>query len=711
MIAPLWLDLESFCEVPISAGTYRYAEAAEVDIFAWAIGAGPVQRIDMQVCSPGDLSMIRDMLHEAPQIIAHNAMFDRTVLRIGNLKLDTPIEKWRCTMVQALAHGLPGSLDMLGELLGLPQDKRKMKEGKTLMRLFCKPRPKNHKLRRATGQTHPQERARYLDYAGNDVEAMREVDARLPDWNMARGYPAPGEMWLPAHTELAHWHRDQRANDRGYQIDMDLVRGALRAVDRAQDILRTDCQDATEGAVESATQRDKLLEFICENYGIALPDMQKATLEKIIDDERFDEGLRELLRIRLDTCTTSTAKYKALAEGTSTDGRCRGTIQFNGAARTRRSAGRKPFQPQNLPRPSMHADEVEFGIRTLKFGSAHILFDNPMKLMANALRGCIISGKDKKLVVADLSNIEGRGLAWLAKEDWKLDAFRAFDAGTGPDLYKVSYGRSFGLLPEEVTKDQRQVGKVQELAFGFGGSVGAFITFAATYSLDLDAMAEKAMPTFKREQIERAQDTMAWYKEKGLPLPHLKQRTLVALFCLVHAWRDAHLNICALWKGLEYNAKEAVRNPGVVLTYGRFKFYRSGAWLQILLPSGRSLCYPGPVVDEEGRLSYMGRDQWTHQWVRLYTYGGKLAENATQSFARDVFMDSGFCMEKAGYKLVLPVHDENVTETSDSPEYSVDHLCKMMTAPPSWRPDGLESYAPDLPLAAAGFSGHRYRKD
>lgn len=304
--------------------------------------------------------------------ITGNSMFDRNVLALGNLKLATPPEKWRCSMAHAMAHALPGSLDKLGEIMGVDQDKRKMKEGHALMMLFCKPRPKNHKLRRATGETHPEERARYLEYCDLDVIAMREVATRLPTWNMAWDYPAKGEPWLAKHSELAHWHRDQRMNAKGFAVDLRLAQAALRAVDIEQAKLRKQCAAATDGAVTSATQRDKLLEYLLAEYNIVLADMKGSTLEKVLADPEIDDGLRELLRIRLSATTTSTAKYKALLKGASSDGRLRGTIQMNGAGRTRRASGRT-FQPQNLCRPDMPYEDIALGIDALLAGCEDML--------------------------------------------------------------------------------------------------------------------------------------------------------------------------------------------------------------------------------------------------------------------------------------------------------------------------------------------------
>ncbi|HBI8282959.1 TPA: DNA polymerase, partial [Escherichia coli] len=215
----------------------------------------------------------------------------------------------------------------------------------------------------------------------------------------------------------------------------------------------------TDGEVQAATQRDALIKHIVESYGVELPDMQRSTLERRIADPDLPSAVKELLAIRLQASTTSTSKYKALMKGVSHDGRLRGTLQFCGASRTGRWAGRL-FQPQNLPRPSLKQEQIDEGIEALKAGCADLLFDNIMELTSSALRGCIIAPTGKKLVVSDLSNIEGRMLAWLAGEEWKLNAFREYDAGTGPDLYKLAYAKAFDIAPDDVDKHMRQIGKV-----------------------------------------------------------------------------------------------------------------------------------------------------------------------------------------------------------------------------------------------------------
>ncbi len=249
----------------------------------------------------------------------------------------------------------------------------------------------------------------------------------------------------------------------------------------------------TDGEVQAATQRDALIKHIVESYGVELPDMQRSTLERRMADPDLPSAVKELLAIRLQASTTSTSKYKSLMKGVSSDGRLRGTLQFCGASRTGRWAGRL-FQPQNLPRPSLEQDQIDEGIEALKAGCADLLFDNIMELTSLELRGCIMAPEGKKLVVSDLSNIEGRKLARLACEQWKLDAFREYDEGTGPDLYKLAYARAFNISPDDVDKYQRQIGKVMELGLGFGGGVAAFLTFALVYGLDLDELANAALP-------------------------------------------------------------------------------------------------------------------------------------------------------------------------------------------------------------------------
>lgn len=723
----LWIDTETFSPVPIKAGVHRYAEEVEVMLFAWALDDGPVRVWDITQDPEFPPALLMDALFDAAtEVWAHNSHFDRAVLRHAMGEISPSAERWRDTMVQAYAHSLPGSLDMLCQVLGVAQDKAKDKEGKALVRMFCMPDSKGN---RNTRETHPEQWAKFITYAGQDIVAMRETHRIMPKWN----YPNNA-------SEVALWHLDQRVNDRGVAIDTPLAEAAVRAVNLAQAKLAQQTVGMTGGQVQTATQRDAMLAHILEAYGVALPNLQASTLERRIADPDLPEPLRELLAVRLQASTTSTSKYQTLIRSTSSDGRLRGLLQFNGAARTGRWAGRL-FQPQNLPRPWMKDAAIELGIEALKADAADLVFDNVMALTSNTIRGCIIAPPAKKLPVADLSNIEGRDQAWLAGEQWKLQAFRDFDtvltksgewltgpdlnamhlAGDhpdleldakgdpirkGPDLYKLAYSKSFGVAPTDMTKDQRQVGKVQELALGYEGGVGAFVTFAAAYRIDLEELPAKVFDVADQALVAESRDFLAWLiGQKGQTFG-LSDDAFVACDVLKRAWRRAHPAIASMWRDLRDAAVNAIESPGKTYQVRALKLRRDGNWLRIVLPSGRALCYPSPRVEEvngKDTVTYMGIDQYTRKWSRLKTYGGKLFENVCQAVARDVMGHNMPAIEAAGYEIVLTVHDEVITEAPDSDEFNAEHLASLLAANPPW--------APDMPLAAAGFETYRYRKD
>lgn len=684
----LYLDTETYCELPLKKhGTHRYAEEVEITVCAWAIDDEDVDVWDCTDGSPMPPRLRAALDNHLIEIVMHNGgPFDATVMRHA-WGIDIHPERIQDTMAIALAHSLPGGLGKLCEVLRVPLADAKQDIGKNLILLFCQPRPKKQKIRRANRFTHPDEWEAFLKYAGHDVTAMRQVYKRLPKWN-----------WFP--FERGIWQLDQKINNRGVRVDIDLATKALEAMAEIQAGNREAVQDMTDGDVESATQRDRLISYLNETYDLNITIFDAPAIEKLLEDD-IDDGAKELLRLRLDSSATSTAKYQRLVDGVSTDGRLRGLLQYCGASRTGRWGGRF-WQPQNLPRPDMKGEQVDLGIEALKNETLLIAEPQPTRIIKNATRGSIIASEGKVLAVSDLSNIEGRVAAWIAGEDWKLDAFRAYDRGEGPDLYIAAYAKSFQVPTDSVDKKQRQIGKVQELALQYEGGVGAFVTFAMVYRLDLDELADVAWPVIPEHVKDQASANLNWAKKSKRSMLGLSERTWLVCEALKLLWRAAHPAIGGYWKPLQQACVKAVEDKAVT-TVGKLTVQMRGNWLTIRLPSGRSLCYPGAEVSEKGVLSYYGVHQYTRRWQKLSTYGGKLFENATQAGARDVMAANMPRIENAGYDILLSVHDELITETEDTGQPVDNKLSLLLATAPHW--------APDLPLSAGGFTALRYRKD
>lgn len=609
----LWVDLETWSKCDIKkCGGYRYAEdpSTEITLFGYAVGNEPAKVWDLtsDVGMPEDL---REAVNNPETVfIAHNSMFDRNVLKH---KLGAPFgdpKRWKDTMILAYSVGLPGALGLLSEVLGLPQDKAKDKDGHRLVLKFCKPTAAG---KRWTRENAPEDWSRFVNYCRLDVEAMREMTKRIYAWN------STPQMW-------ADWHCDQIINDRGIKIDMELVAGALKCADYVKAKGDKEMQEATGGFVETAMQRDELLKHILFMYGVSLPNLQKATLEKRLNDENLPEPVRELIALRLSSAVASVAKYRALGRAAGADGRIRGTTQFMGASRTGRFAGRI-FQPQNLPRGTMKPAQVEEAIDAIKSDLVPVLYDDPNRALSNCIRGCVVAAEGHKLVVADLSNIEGRVLAWLAGEKWKIEAFKAFDRGEGPDLYKATYARTFGIKADEVTKHQRQIGKVLELGLGYQGGVGAFLTFAPAYGVNLDELAAHVYEAIDHAFWVKSSDAYDWALSKKLT-HGLKKNTWIACDAIKNAWRAAHPATVAFWRAASDAMVGALTTGNPSRAGDRITVYRPAkGWLAARLPSGRGVCYPSCRLPQDGErcdLTYTGVDQYTRKWQRIKTYGGKL---------------------------------------------------------------------------------------
>lgn len=687
MTDPLYLDCETRCTIPLARGLALYATQVEVTVIAWAVGDGPVHVWDAlrQPCPEALMTAAFD----CERVIAHNAQFDRTVIESDpNLReLSGLLEgKWYCTMAAAYRVGLPGALDKLCAVFKVPTDDAKHKNGRDLIMLFCKP---NKDGKWNDWRTHPVEWKQFLEYAGSDITSMRYVHKRMPKWN-------------DTPRELRVWDVDQAVNQRGVAADLDLARHAVRATTKERKRLGDRTTELTQGDVLQTTQRDRLLTHLFIDHGITLPDLRADTVERRLEDPELDETVRELLRLRLAASKSSTTKYKRVLE-IQVAGRLLNLLQYGSAYRTLRWGGRN-FQPQNLPRPRHDWPDIEAAIAAIKSESEDLLLgDDVMQFASDAIRSVLVAAPGHKLLVSDLSNIEGRDLPWLAGEEWKLQAFRDYDAGIGPDLYCVIYGQTFNVDPAKVTKEQRQIGKVLELAFAIGGGPGAVVTAAAAYGFDLEELAAKAVVNMPKRIHAEATEHWHWAvrkrQTKGLP-----QHIFVAAEGMKRMWREAHPATTSFWTQLEAAARTAIWNPGTTVKAGaHVEFDMKGVWLRMRLPSGRYLCYPNAAAEgERGEVSFMAWDVYRKGWARQTTWGGKLASDARQSVAREILADGLVAAEDRGLRPVLSVHDELVCEAPDGPEYTSAMLDDCLTYDRPW--------AKGLPLAAAGHEMYRYRK-
>lgn len=660
----IWLDLETFGTLDLrKVGGYRYAahEDTEVLLLLYALDDGPAKCIDI------DGRSLNQAIHEdAPDlynrlecdmdyVTAHNTAFDRKVMDGQGVVI--PVERWEDTMVQAFSLGLPGSLDALGRALHLPEATQKLKTGKQLISRFCKPAPKNHKADRYDKLTHPEEWKMFIEYGLNDINAMRECARRMPRWNLTT-------------KERDIWLMDQAINELGVRVDLRFVKKAVQLAEATQAQVTEDLQHETWGAVEKHT-KSAAIKTYCEEHGIKMPDLTKETVTEYLKGD-LPPTVRRVLQLRQEANKATVSKYIRMGAMTGADGRLRGGTQYGGAKRTLRWAGRG-VQLHNLARPDWWLDQ-DLAADALMNGTVDVLYPDPLDVVKGLVRGAFVPAKGCEFHVSDLSNIEGRVSAWVADEAWKVEAFRAFDRGEGPDIYKATYAASFGKNVEDVTKDDRQIGKVQELAGGYQGWVGAWETFSKAYGLDM-------MPEDEICEI-------------------------------MGNWRNAHPQIKNIWASLERGFYEAVENPGNAYKVGKhlaFRYYPKQKILLVKLPSGRYVPYLNPKIGISKRhgkpkydLSYMGDDD-KGRWVRIDTYGGKLLENIVQALSRDILAEAMLRMHRKGFKIVLHVHDEVVVESVKNSPITLDVINDILGQSPEW--------AKDLPLAAAGFTSNRYRKD
>ena len=745
----LFLDTETYSEADLKkVGSYRYAEdpSTEIMICTYAFDEGRVQTYDATTGGPIPRQLLRALRNvcagRGKIVMANGLLFDRLVIK-RCWGFDIPVKQIIDTMILAFRHALPGSLDMQCQVLEIDEAQAKDKAGKALINRFCKPTPKNYKIRRYTRETHPDDWDSFLKYARRDIVALREVFHALPKWGNSEFEDRVLEL-------------DIKINDRGFFVDTELAKAAIAAVTTHKKELRQSAQDNHGSGLTGASFLPTLRELAPAHQ---ILNAQKSTLNGLLDDEDLPDEAREFVEMRLGAASTASTKYNPLLLGLSFDGRRRGCLQYGGASRTLRFAGRG-FQPQNLSRGFYHDDE-EKGTYELTDAINTLLSDyrkhkgmdfrktgrryDIAKLAASTVRGCVVPQKGCKFVVADYSNIEGRGLAWLSGEKTALETFRS-----GMDIYCVTAGKMFGMDPEEIKhnrKDLRQIGKTCELALGYSGGVGAFVNMAKITGLDLYAMAEMMEGSFPdniwRAAIKGYEFARIQEKNKRAPRgqkpdrPSYDLSKKVWLTCdsIKRMWRESHPATVRFWRELEDGAMLAIKNPGeiywagakvrengdkavkITRTFSREKGEKvPGWWLKVEMPSGRIISYPGIGIsveknteDDEAtktefkeRIRYMGTNQTTRQWGKQYTYSGKICENICQAFCRDLLVAAMLEVDSSGWPIVLHVHDEIVCEVPNESKYSAKELENLMCILPEW--------AGGFPLAAAGQELSRYAK-
>lgn len=667
----LHLDFETFSEADIEeVGAYRYAEddSTEILMAAYALDNEPVKLWVPAEGQPMPADLQAYLADPRIFTVAWNANFERCVIRNRLPHIDARPHRFLCAMVQSLYLGLPGKLEMAGKAMRLGEDKAKLKEGKALVRKFCCPsRPtKKHPHTRWLPEHDPEAWERFKQYCVRDVESERLI------WNKQQAYaPVPAEEWET-------WWIDQEINDRGVLLDPQLVEAAVDLGARNTETLLAEIRRITGVANPNAPAQLRTWLLGNDVPADLLPNMQAETIEELLNrPDLLPPRAYRALELRAEVAKASISKYQKMLAARCRDGRVHGTLQFYGANRTGRWAGRL-VQPQNMYRGDFEGVELFTPARELlrqrALDALEAIFGSGPGALATLVRTVIVAGVDARLVVADLSAIEARVVAWGAGEQWRLEVFR-----THGKIYEASASTSFKIPFEEFERHKKETGKhhplrkkgkVTELACGYQGSVGALIRMGAL--------------------------------KEGLKEEELKP--------MVDAWRAASPNIVAFWWAMDRAAKAAIRgrrkvkvetSAGVVA-----EFDCDGKMLTMRLPSGRKLYYAQPAIEKnsEGReqITYWGVDQKTKQWGLQRTYGGKLVENWTQAVARDVMREIVRRLYRMGYALTLLVHDEAVAEMANG-RGSKAEMIAAMSKPIQW--------APGLPLGAAGFENPYYMKD
>lgn len=646
----LSIDIETYSSVNlVKSEVYTYSESSDFEIllFAYGVDDEDVQVVDLASGEKIPDDILKALVDSTVIKTAYNANFERTCLA-KHLQQPMPPNQWQCSSVHALMLGLPGHLDGVAKCLRLQE--QKMKEGKALIRYFsvpCKPTKSNGERTRNLPEHDLDKWVTFKDYCKQDVEVERQIRKKLGAFPITK-------------VEQKLWELDQKINDEGVLIDQILVKNAIQADKAFQEKLLEEAISLT--GLDNPNSPTQLKGWLSDQ-GIEVDSLAKKNVEALIDQVVIPD-VNRLLKLRQAMSKTSVKKYEAMERSICSDQRIRGLLQFYGANRTGRWAGRL-VQIHNLPRNSLK--DLQIARELLKsesYEALELLFESVPDVLSQLIRTAFIPSMGHRFVVADFSAIEARVIAWLAGERWRMDVFQSHGK-----IYEASAAQMFKVPIETIDKGSplRQKGKIAELALGYGGAKGALMQMGAL--------------------------------EMGLTEDELPE--------LVSAWREANPNIVKLWWNIEAAAIKAVKEKAVVkMQYGLTFHYTKGI-LFITLPSGRSLAYVRPRIGIDARfwkekLTYEGTEQGSKQWGRIPTYGGKLTENIIQAIARDCLAVAMLRLDDAGYRINFHVHDEVVLDVPIGTG-SMKEVEDLMGQPINW--------APGLPLGADSFETDYYKKD
>ena len=646
----LSVDIETFSSVDLGkSGVYRYAESEDFEIllFGYSVNGSPVRVVDL-ACGENLPEEIRKAISD-PTVMkwAFNAQFERICLsRFLGMPTGEYLDpvSWHCTMIWSATLGLPMSLAGVGTVLGL--EKQKLTEGKDLIRYFCVP-CKATKVNGGRTRNLPEHDwtkwERFKSYNLRDIETEMEIQKKLSR------FPVPENEWR-------NYCLDQKINDRGVALDMELAHRAVQCDNQYREFYLRQAREIT--GLENPNSVLQLRDWLWER-GVELDSLSKNAVQDLLPDT--DGDVRKVLSLRQELAKSSVKKYTAMENLVCRDSRGRGLIQFYGASRTGRYAG-KLLQVQNLPQN--HLPDLETAralVQSGNFDALEMLYDSVPNVLSELIRTAIVPKKGCRFIVSDFSAIEARVLSWFAGEQWRLDTFTQ-----GGDIYCASASQMFGVPVEKhgINGELRQKGKQAELACGYGGSVGAMKSMGA---VRMGVKEEELQP-------------------------------------LVDAWRQANPRIVQFWWEVDRAAKTCVKQH-VPTQAGRLRFeYQSGI-LFIQLPSGRRLAYAKPRMGENRfggeAITYEGVGTG-RKWERLETYGAKCVENIVQGTARDLLALALLRLEQAGYPVVMHCHDEAICEVPIG-QGSVEEVNRIMAVSPEW--------AEGLPLKADGFETEFYKKD